>query len=102
MIVWRDLDGVDEIFAILVDGVHCRINEPKHPTHSKNPKFYSHKFRQSALCYELAVSVHHNALVWMNGPFKAGQIDLVIFCEGLIALIPDGKKVTEDNGYCGD
>ena len=30
------------------------------------------------------------------------EIDLVIFREGLIALIPDGKKVIGDNGYRGE
>ena len=37
-------DDANPVFIITVDGVHCRIHEPKHPTLSKNPQFYSHKF----------------------------------------------------------
>lgn len=47
------------------------------------------------------MSVFHNRLVWMNGPFKAGKPDIAIFNEGLTALIPDGRKVIGDNGYVG-
>ena len=37
----------------------------------------------------------------MNDPFVAGKPDISIFCEGLIELIPDGKKAIGDNGYRG-
>ncbi len=52
------------------------MNEPKHPTMSKNPAFYSHKFGSAGLNYELGISVFENKLVWMNGPFKAGKPDI--------------------------
>jgi hypothetical protein len=29
------------------------VDEPIHPVLGKNPKFYSHKFKQAALLYEL-------------------------------------------------
>ena len=92
------------IFLITVDGVHCRLNEPKHPTKSKNPGFYSHKFHQAALDYELAVSIFENKLVWMNGPFPSGKHDINVFRErgGLKEKIPPGKKVIGDNGYRGE
>jgi DDE superfamily endonuclease len=83
--------------------VHCRVNEPKHANQSKDPSYYSHKFKQSGLDYELGISVFDNALVWMNGPFKAGRHDMQIFrTEGLKDIIPVGKKVIGDNGYRGE
>jgi hypothetical protein len=86
-----------------VDGVHCRINEPKHPTMSKNPAYYSHKFESAGLNYELGISVFENKLVWMKGPFKAGTPDITVFREkGLMDKIPVGKKVIADKGYRGE
>jgi hypothetical protein len=43
------------VFIISVDGVHCRINEPKHPTLSRDKRYYSHKFNQAAVNYELGI-----------------------------------------------
>jgi hypothetical protein len=80
------------------------VDEPKHPTLSKNPRFYSHKFKQAGVDYELGISVHHNSLVWMNGPFPAGDHDINVFRskQGLKAKIPTGKKVIGDKGYIGE
>lgn len=57
--------------------------------------------KQSGLNYELGISVYDNALVWLNGPFKASQHDLTIFrsANGLKEIIPEGRKVIADNGY---
>ena len=83
--------------------MHCRVAEPKHPTQSKNPKYYSHKFKQAGLGYELGVSVFLNRLVWMNGPFPAADHDIKVFREkGLKDMIPIGKKIIGDNGYRGE
>ena len=49
---WTDAhanDGTLPIFLYSVDGVHCRVNEPFHPTLSKNTKMYSHKFILDAM-----------------------------------------------------
>jgi DDE superfamily endonuclease len=97
---WYD-DPTPE-FIMSVDGTHCRIFEPKHPTMSKNPKYYSHKFHQAGLNYEIGVSLFESRVVWVNGPFPAGQNDMKIFREqGLMAAIPPGKLLTGDNGYRG-
>ena len=53
-------DDDNPVFIITVDGVHCRIHKPKHPTLSKNPQFYSHKFNQAGVNYELGLSVIKN------------------------------------------
>lgn len=105
-IVWPDRWTVNDedntVFIISVDGVHCRINEPKHPTLSKNPAYFSHKFNQAGVDYELAVSIYENQLVWMDGPFPAGKHDIKVFRNGLKGKIPAGKKVIADNGYRGE
>lgn len=90
------------IFLISVDGVHCRCYEPWHPLHSKNPEYYSHKFHQAGLTYELGIAVYESKLVWINGPFPAGQNDITVYRKALKAKIPDGKKVIGDRGYRGE
>jgi hypothetical protein len=112
---------VREIFLISVDGVHCRINEPKHPTLSKNPGFYSHKFHSAAVDYEIAISIFTQQVVWVNGPHKVARHDITVYQNGkkkeeegkeedkddtkekeaLIDKIPKGKLGIGDNGYQG-
>lgn len=87
------------IFLVSVDGIHTQIFEPMNGTYSKNPKYYSHKFNQSALAYEIAISLWTNQVVWVNGPFPAGKPDREIFQEGLLQMIPKGKKVIADAAY---
>ena len=89
------------VFLLTVDGVHCQVHEPIHPTKSKDSSYYSHKFKRAALNYELGISVYDNALVWLNGPSKASQHDITIFRSpnGLKELIPEGKRAIGDRGY---
>lgn len=96
-IVWPD--HWDTIFIISVDGVHCRYHEEKHPTLSKDPKLFSHKFHGPGLAYELALDLWSNQLVWVIGPFKAGSSDKQIFKLELKKKIPAGKKLVTDGGY---
>jgi DDE superfamily endonuclease len=91
------------VFLLTVDGVHCRVQEPQHETKSKDPSYYSHKFKQSGVNYELGISVFDNALVWMNGPFKASRHDITIFRRaGLQLQIPEGHRIIGDRGYAGE
>lgn len=91
------------VFLITVDGVHCRVQEPQHPTKSKDQTCYSHKFKQSGLNYELGLSVFDDSLVWMNGPFKASRHDITVFRNaGLQERIPAGHRVIGDRGYIGE
>jgi hypothetical protein len=70
---------------------------------SKNPAYYSHKFNQAGLNYELGISIYDKKLVWMNGPFPASRNDISIFrTEGLKDKIPVGKLVVGDKGYRGE
>lgn len=89
----------DEFFFISVDGVHCRITEPRFLPSSG---WYSHKHNKAGLAYEVAVAVYHDKICWINGPFPAGQNDLKIFRNGLMSKIPDDKRVIADNGYSGE
>ena len=83
---WYNPDSgcLDEpIFIFTVDGVHCRIEEPTHADFSENTKFYSHKFKQAAVDYEVVISVHEQKCVFINGPFEAGKPDITIFRHSL-------------------
>lgn len=96
--IFDDEDAHKEKFMVSVDGVHCRINEPRI---EPSTKWHSHKFNKAALSYEVAIAVYHDQIVWINGPFPASTNDLTIFKSenGLIEKIPDGKLVVADEAY---
>jgi hypothetical protein len=56
------------------------------------------------LAYELGIAIHSNRLVWVNGPFPAGQNDITIYRKpnGLKSKIPANKRVIADEGYKGE
>lgn len=60
-----------------MDGTDCPIQEP----HPFDYKIYSHKLNSPGLKYELAISIQTCDIVWVNGPFRAGQGDNTIFVE---------------------
>ena len=78
---------------------------------SKNPKTYSHKFKQAGLAYEIALAIYESKCVHINGPFDASVHDKTIFEDptldedgkpkGLMYKIPKGKKAIGDKGYQG-
>jgi len=98
------LHGQDtEVFLVSVDGIHCKVQEPKHPFYPKNPAMYSHKFHSAGLNYEVAISVFENKVVWVNGPFQASTHDITVFRNhGLANKIPPGKRCIGDKGYRGE
>lgn len=103
VIFWPD--EWDSEFIITVDGVHCLINEPGHGEWSKNPKYYSHKFKKSGLTCEIAISIFHQACVWINGPYRAGRNDTSVFNAGLKGKMEQdapGKLCIADLGYKGN
>jgi DDE superfamily endonuclease len=85
-----------------VDGTHCPIFEPNHPTLSVDPRYYSHKFNRAGLSYEIALSLVEDRIVWVSGPYPAGTNDITIFRRGLLHHIPNGKRVIADRGYMGE
>ena len=66
--------------------------------------WYSCKYNKAGLVYELGVSIYHEKICWVNGPFPAGQNDMRIFKKdgGLMSKIPDGKRAAGDEGYVGE
>jgi DDE superfamily endonuclease len=103
-IVWDDTfyDKEDD-WIVSVDGTHCWIKEPGHPTWSQDTKYYSHKYNKAGLNYELAIALSTSRLVWMNGPYPAGSNDISVFCKkGLQRKLQDlQKKAIGDAGYSG-
>ena len=102
-IVWPADDFGSDLWVISVDGVHFWIREPQHPEWSQDRTFFSQKYNHAGICYELGISLSENKLVWMNGPFKAGQSDLSIFKKhGLkMKLETTGKCAIGDGNYVG-
>lgn len=101
MWVFDDVEKYPELYVASVDGVHFRIWEPrKFPS----TKWYSNKFKKAGLTYELAVAIYHNKLVWMNGPFPAGENDKSIFEKpnGLASKLKGKQGVIGDEGYRGN
>ena len=99
--IFDENDATDERFILSVDGVHCRISEPRTQPSSG---WYSKKFNKAGLTYELGVAIFHNNIVWINGPFPAGQNDIKVFRKpgGLMSKIPDGYRAVGDEGYRGE
>ena len=102
-IQWLDSlnDPNTETFIITVDGTDCRIWEKQHDVFPVDTKLCSQKFNHAALKYEIALAIFHNKIVWINGPFKAGEKhDITVFREeGLKAIMPEGKIGIFDRGY---
>lgn len=104
-IVWRfddpELEEDEAVLFATIDGTHCRIQEQR-----KEPsaKWYSHKFHGPGLTYELVIDLHHQQLLYINGPYEAGQNDIGAFRKpgGIMDRIPAGKKLIGDKGYRGE
>lgn len=62
----------------------------------------SHKFNAAGLCYELAIAINSDRLVWIAGPYPAATHDITIFHDGLMAMMPEGKRAIGDSGYRGE
>jgi len=98
VITWECIGS--ERFPISVDGVDCRVWEPRKDCQFPiDPTYSSHKFKHAAFKYELGVSVYHPKLVWINGPFKGGTSDITIFQSALNRKIGKQKKAIADRGY---
>eukprot|EP00978_Attheya_sp_CCMP212_P014985 scaffold38476_cov42-Attheya_sp.AAC.2 len=95
------LDNPDsEIFIISVDGIDKKMWEPtNHPRYNVDKGVFSKKFAHAAQTFEIGLSIYRNKIVWISGPHRAGQGDLVIFRQGLNLRIAKGKLVVVDLGY---
>ena len=90
-------------FPLVVDGVHCKTFEPKHPTMPYDKNWSSHKFGgKAAFTYELAVSTVSQQLCWSRGPYPAGGYsDIIMFQQGGLQrfLLSHGKEAIADAIY---
>lgn len=116
IIVWpkkwshpEDPEGEQTLFIITVDGAHFRVEEPTHTDFSENTIYYSHKFKQAALDYEIAISIFENKVVFAAGPYPAGVNDITVFRKHLMGKVLDSRKesgvkhrVIGDKGYRGE
>lgn len=82
-----------------IDGTDCKTWEPKHPTLSQDRRQMSSKFKHAGLKYLIAVAIHENKCVFIDGPHRGGKHDITIFRERLKQMIPEGKFVTADRGF---
>jgi len=102
-IVWPDDLFTDYIWVISVDGTHCWIMEPGHPDWSQDSRYFSHKYGKAGVVYELGIALFTSRLVWMNGPFPAGDSDQHVFKrKGLRNKLQEtNKRAIADGGYGG-
>ena len=81
---------------ISVDGTDFRVAE-------NGRKFYSHKFKKSALRYEIGLCILTGDVVWLNGPYVAGSHnDITIFRDCLLSHLDHNERVEADDGYRGE
>lgn len=84
---------------ITVDGIDCPIKE----IWPFDESIFSKKLNGPGYKYEIGVCIKTGAIVWVNGPFKAGRHDKTIFVEeGLKAALCEDECVEGDNAYKGD
>eukprot|EP00536_Pseudo-nitzschia_multiseries_P013756 jgi/Psemu1/36277/gm1.36277_g len=80
-------------------------NPPREQRKSLGQMIWDHKFNKAGVNYKLDIALASNTLIWMNGPFKAGQNDVTIFVEnGLEQCLRYlcCKKCIGDGDYRGD
>ncbi len=79
-----------------IDGTDFRIQE-------KGRKFYSFKFKKSALRYEVALCILTGDICWISGPYAPGiWNDLDIFRSSLATFLEPFERVEADDGYVGE
>jgi hypothetical protein len=56
------------------------------------------------VAYKIAIDIQQSKLVWLSGPHKGGETDLVIFRKpnGLKSKLPEGCKIVANKGYIGE
>jgi len=78
------------------DGVDLLLAKKYHK------EYYSHKFKKSALRYEIGLCIKTGWICWWNGPFEPGLYnDESIFHKGLVGWLEEGELVETDRGYRG-
>lgn len=79
-----------------VDGTDFRIPE-------RGRDWYSHKFKKSAVRYEIALGIKTGDICWLSGPHQPGiWNDLEIFRNSLLTYLDPYERVEADDGYIGE
>ena len=82
---------------VSVDGTDLAIQEPSRPI---DPRWFSHKINRAAVRYEVAVGIANGYIVWVNGPFPAGEYsDVTIARRGLVHFLNHNEYYIADGGY---
>ena len=67
-----------------------------------NKKWYSHKFHGPGVRYEVGVGVYNGYVVWVNGPFPAGEwTDAMIVRDSFLGHLCADEVFIADGGYKG-
>ena len=62
--------------------------------------FWSHKFWNQVLRYEVALCIKTGDICWINGPDKCGNWnDIIIFRDSLMLEVEEGKRVEADECF---
>ena len=65
--------------------------------------WYSHKFKRSAVRYEIGLCILTGDICWVSGPYEAGAWpDIKIFRDSLMSHLEKGERVEADDGYIGE
>ena len=85
-----------------IDCLDCACFEPM-AGHEFDHQMYSQKHNGPGLKYEMGVCIHTGHIVWINGPYKAGEMnDLQVFQDDLRNRLDENELVEADKGYMGD
>ena len=73
------------------------------PSYSSGKIWYSFKHNGPGIRYEIALSLKHGHIVWVEGPYPCGQWpDIKIFRHCLRNFLDPSERVEADDGYIGD
>jgi len=90
-------------FAMTLDCRDQKCWEKKHPRYNLDRSYSSIKHGMHAgLKHEIGLSIYHDQICWLNGPFKATMHDITVFRRNLKAKwLSDftGKYIVVDLGY---
>jgi hypothetical protein len=67
------------------------------------PMFFSQKFNDSALRYEVGVGIISGFICWISGPWAPGLYnDVQIFHQALKTHLEQFERIEADDGYIGE
>jgi hypothetical protein len=104
VIIWKNrFDGQPDLENILydcmitVDCLDCSCSEP----FPASKDMFSKKFNGPGLKYEVGICIKTGHIVWINGPFPAGNSEVTIFRGYLEGQLAEWELVETDTGLRG-